>query len=116
MSIDYFIYVILYITVMVLIFAMGFVMLHPRTRVIFNAPVPHIHDTIGKLLIPWGITYFVFLPDIYFYVNEVPWRDYAYVVVSLLTLLMCLSIGPWSYMAGNTVCAVGYHDMVCCSP
>lgn len=99
MSIDYFIYVILYITVMVLIFAMGFVMLHPRTRVIFSAPVPHIHDTIGKLLIPWGITYFVFLPDIYFYVNEVPWRDYAYVVVSLLTLLMCLSIGPWSYMA-----------------
>ncbi len=84
---------------MVLIFAMSFVMLHPRTRVIFKAPVPHIHDTIGKLLIPWGITYLVFLPDIYFSVNGVPWRDYAYVIVSLLTLLMCLSIGPWSYMA-----------------
>ncbi|WP_407401827.1 helix-turn-helix domain-containing protein [Sodaliphilus sp.] len=99
MSIDYFIYIILYITVMVLIFAMSFVMLHPRTRVIFKIPVPHIHDTIGKLMIPWGITYLIFLPDMYLYVNKVPWRDYAYVVVSLVTLLMCLSISPWSYMA-----------------
>ena len=99
MSIDYFIYVILYITVMVLIFAMSFVMLHPRTRVIFKSPVPHIHETIGKLMIPWGITYLIFLPDMYFYVNGIPWRDYAYVVVSLVTLLMCLSISPWSYMA-----------------
>lgn len=99
MSLDYYIYVILYITVMVLIFTMSFAMLHRRTRVIFKAPVPHIHNTIGKLMIPWGITYLIFLPDIYFYINDIPWRDYVYVVVSLFTLLMCLSISPWSYMA-----------------
>lgn len=98
MSIQYFIYVTLYITVMVLIFTMSFVMLHPRTRAIFKAPVPHIHNLIGKLLIPWGITYLVFLPDIYYFINGIPWRDYAYVVVSLLTLLMCLSVTPWTYM------------------
>lgn len=99
MSVDYFIYVILYITVMVLIFTMSFVMLHPKTRVIFKCPVPHIHDSIGKLMIPWGITYVVFLPDIYFFINGIQWRDYAYVLVSLLTLLICLSVSPWSYMA-----------------
>lgn len=98
MSIDYFIYVIFYITVMVLIFTMSFVMLCPRTRVIFKSPVPHIHVTIGKLLIPWGATYLIFLPDIYYYLNGIPWREYAYTIVSLLTLLICLSISPWAYM------------------
>lgn len=99
MSIDYFIYVILYVAVMVLIFAMAFVMLHPRTRVIFRSPVPHIHYTIGKLLIPWGMTYLIFLPDIYYFVNGTTWRNYAYDLVSLLTLLICLSITPWVYMS-----------------
>lgn len=99
MSINYFIYVIFYITVMVLIFAMSFVMLHPRMRVVFKAPVPHIHTTIGKLMIPWGITYLLFLPDIFFFINGIHWRNHAYVVVSLLTALICLSTSPWSYMA-----------------
>lgn len=98
MSFDYFIYLILYITVMVLIFTMSFIMLHPRSRALFNAPVPHIHNTIGKLMIPWGITYLVFLPDIYLSINGVQWRDHAYIVISLLTLLICLSVSPWSYM------------------
>lgn len=82
---------------MVIIFTMSFVMLHPRTRIIFQAPVPHIHDTIGKLLIPWGITYLLFLPDIYYFINGISWRDHAHVVVSLLSLLICMSIGPWAY-------------------
>lgn len=99
MSIAYFIYIVLYIAVMVLIFAMSFVMLHPRTRVLFQSPVPHIHDTIGKLMIPWAITYLIYLPDIYYFINGILWRDYAYVLVSLLTLMICLSISPWSYMA-----------------
>lgn len=98
MSINYFVYVILYITVMVLIFTMSFVMLHPRTRVIFKAPVPHIHSTIGKLMIPWGITYLLFLPDIFFFINGIQWRNHAYVVCGLLTSLICLSTSPWSYM------------------
>lgn len=99
MSIDYFIYVIIYITVMVLIFTMSFVMLHPRTRVIFKAPVPHIHNTIGKLMIPWGITYLIFMPDFYFYINGIQWRNHAYILVSLVTLMICLSVSPWSYTA-----------------
>lgn len=97
MSIDYFIYVIIYISVMVLIFTMSFVMLHPRTRVIFKAPVPHIHNTIGKLMIPWGITYLIFMPDFYFFINGIQWRNHAYILVSLLSLMICLSVGPWSY-------------------
>lgn len=83
---------------MVLIFTMSFMMLHPRTRVIFKAPVPHIHATIGKLMIPWGITYLLFLPDIFFFINDIQWRNHAYVVVGLLTALICLSTSPWSYM------------------
>lgn len=84
---------------MVLIFTMSFVMLHPTTRTIFKRPVPHIHDTIGKLMIPWAVTYLIYLPDIYFFINGIPWRDHAYVIVSMLTLLICLSISPWSYTA-----------------
>lgn len=99
MSIGYFIYIILYITVMAFIFAMSFVMLHPRTRIIFKAPVPHIHDTIGLLMIPWGITYLIFMPDIYYVINGIQWRNHAYILVSLLTLMICLSVGPWSYTA-----------------
>lgn len=99
MTITYFIYVILYIIMMVLIFSLSGIMLCPRTRVIFKAPVPHIHETVGKLLIPWGMTYIIFLPDIYFTINGVPWRDHAYVVVSMLTLVICISTSSWMYMS-----------------
>lgn len=84
---------------MVLIFTLSAVMLHPRMRVIFKAPVPHIHDTIGKLMIPWGLTYLIFLPDIYLSINGVAWRDHAYVVVSLVSIVILLSASSWSFMA-----------------
>lgn len=84
---------------MVLIFSLSAIMLCPRTRVIFKAPVPHIHETVGKLLIPWGMTYLIFLPDIYLTLNGVVWRDHAYVVVSMLTLTICLSTSSWMYMS-----------------
>lgn len=84
---------------MVLIFALSAMMLHPRTRVIFKAPVPHIHDQIGKVLIPWGLTYLIFLPDFYLLQNGVEWRDHAYIVVSMLTSVIILSVSVWAFLA-----------------
>lgn len=84
---------------MVLIFTVSALMLYPRTRANFKAPVPHIHDTIGKLMIPWGITYVIFLPDIYLTINGIPWRDHAYIVITMVTIVMCLSCSSWTYMA-----------------
>lgn len=94
----FFIYFILYITTMVLIFAMSFVMLHPKTKVIFKAPVPYIHDTIGKLLIPWGMTYVIFLPVIYMGLAEIPGYQHAYILTSLITVIMCLCTNSWSFV------------------
>lgn len=84
---------------MVLIFTVSALMLYPRTRANFKTPVPHIHDTIGKLMIPWGITYVIFLPDIYLTINGIPWRDHAYIIITMVTIVMCLSCSSWTYMA-----------------
>lgn len=95
MSLIYFIYVTLYVVAMVLIFVLSAMMLIPRLRIVFKAPVPHIHNIIGVGLIPWGMSYLLFLPDIYLTMNGVTWRDQAYVVVSLLTTIMCISSAAW---------------------
>lgn len=99
MTFSYFIYILIYISTTVLIFVMSALMLHPRTRIIFKAPVPRIHVIIGKLLIPWGVTYLIFLPDIYFMMNGHPWRDYYYNIVSLATIIISLSVLVWSTMS-----------------
>lgn len=101
MSIPYFIYVILYISITVVIFGISAVMLHRRTRVIFKAPVPHIHDIIGKTLIPWGMTYVIFLPDIYLTLADVSteWRNYEYAIVTMLTCVISLATTTYAYLA-----------------
>lgn len=91
MDLSYFIYLIIYVSSMVLIFVLSGIMLHPRTRVIFKVPVPHLHDSIAKLLIPFGFTYIMFLPDFYLEVNAIEWREHYYVVCSMITAAMCLS-------------------------
>lgn len=84
---------------MVLIFLMSAMMLIPRLRSIFKAPVPHIHNIIGITLIPWGFSYLAFLPDIYLAFSGAIWRGHAYVVVSLLVIIMCISSTAWSFTA-----------------
>lgn len=93
----FYIYFILYVTTMVLIFVMSFIMLCPATKVIFKAPVPYIHDTIGKLLIPWGMTYVIFLPVIYMGMTGMADYEHAYVLASLVTVIMCISTNTWSF-------------------
>ena len=99
MSILSFIYLILYVAMMILIFTMSAVMLCPRTRKIFAAPVPHIHDALGKLFIPWGMTYLLFLPCMYLQITGDERTDYVYAVTSMVTALITLSVTSWSYMA-----------------
>lgn len=97
MSIAYFIYLILFIATMVGIFTVSFLMLNSRTRVMFKAPVPYLHKTLGVLLIPWGATFVMYLPDKYLALNDVMWRDHEYIVVSLLSTLVIVSISVWTY-------------------
>lgn len=99
MSISIYIYHILYITVMVAIFGLSLVMLLPRTRVAFKAPVPHIHDALGKIFIPWGMSYLLFLPCMYMQITDDERTGYVYVVTSMVTALMTISVTSWAYMA-----------------
>lgn len=99
MSIQYFVYLTCYIATMTITFAVSALMLHPRTRVAFKAPVPHIHDTIGKLLIPWGITYIIFLPYIYLQINGHEMQTYLYDIICMLTDIIILSIYSWAAMS-----------------
>lgn len=84
---------------MTAIFALSALMLHPKTRVLFKAPVPHLHSVIGKMMIPWGLTYVVYLPYIYLNINGIPWRDHAYIVITMLTVVICMSTISWAYVA-----------------
>lgn len=84
---------------MVAIFVVSLVMLLPRTRVAFKAPVPHIHDALGKLFIPWGISYLIFLPCMYMQITGDERTDFVYVVTSMVTALMTISVTSWAYMA-----------------
>lgn len=99
MSISIYIYHILYITAMVAIFGLSLVMLLPRTRLAFKAPVPHIHDALGKLFIPWGMSYLIFLPCMYMQITGDERTDFVYVVTSMVTALMAISVTSWAYMA-----------------
>lgn len=99
MDILYFIYFILYIIMMAFAFSLSAVMLCPATRKIFRAPVPHIHDTVGKLLIPWGFTYLLFLPDLYFGLSGELWRNHIYNILCMLSMTICLSTSSWMYMS-----------------
>lgn len=99
MSISIYIYHILYITVMIAIFVVSLVMLLPRTRVAFRAPVPHIHDALGKLFIPWGMSYLIFLPCMYMQITGDERTDFVYIVTSMVTALMTISVTSWAYMA-----------------
>ena len=98
MNLPYFIYFVLYVVAMTLIFGLSAMMLVPRFRTMFKAPVPSIHNIIGVCLIPWGLSYLLFLPDFYLSMNGSPWRDHAYVVVSMLTTIICFSATVWSYV------------------
>lgn len=98
MTVAYFIYLILYVTIMTCVFLLGGVMLWPKTRVIFKRPVPHIHDTLGMLFLAWGMSYLIFLPCIYMQINHDSMHDFAYNVISMLTGVMTLSVGTWSLM------------------
>lgn len=84
---------------MVTFFGISLVMLLPHTRVAFKAPVPHIHDALGKLFIPWGMTYLLFLPCMYMQINGDEQADFVYAITSMMTALMTFSITSWSYMA-----------------
>lgn len=84
---------------MVAIFGFSLVMLLPRTRVAFKAPVPHVHDALGKLFIPWGMTYLIFLPCMYMQITGDERTDFVYVVTSMVTALMTISVTSWAYMA-----------------
>ena len=84
---------------MVAFFGLSLVMLLPRTRLAFKAPVPHIHDALGKLFIPWGMTYLIFLPCMYLQINGDERTAFVYAVTSMLTALMTFSVTSWSYMA-----------------
>lgn len=99
MDLSKFIYIILFVAVMVLTFAMSALMLMPWCRQMFKAPVPHIHDTIGKLFIPWGITYLIFLPCIFLQINNDARNDFYYIITSLITGVMILSMSAWAYLA-----------------
>lgn len=82
---------------MTLIFVLSAMMLCPCTRSVFKAPVPNIHFTLGKLLIPWGMTYLIFLPFLYLQQTGSIWYDYAYTLTSMLTASIMLSIISWLY-------------------
>lgn len=84
---------------MVAFFGLSIVMLLPRTRVAFKAPVPHVHEALGKLFIPWGMTYLIFLPCMYLQITGDERTDYVYAVTNMLTALMTFSVTSWSYMA-----------------
>ncbi len=83
---------------MVAIFGLSLVMLLPQTRRAFKAPVPHIHEALGKLFIPWGMTYLLFLPCMYMQINGDERTDFVYTVTSMVTALITISITSWSYM------------------
>lgn len=99
MSISIYIYLIFYITAMVAFFGLSLVMLLPRTRIAFKAPVPHIHEALGKLFIPWGMTYLIFLPCMYMQIIGDERTEFVYAVTSMVTALMTFSVISWSYMA-----------------
>lgn len=84
---------------MTVIFGLSAMMLVPKFRTVFKAPVPSIHNTIGISLIPWGLSYLVYLPDFYASLNNIAWREYAYTVVSLFTTIMCLSATAWAFVS-----------------
>lgn len=84
---------------MTVIFGLSAMMLVPKFRTVFKAPVPSIHNTIGISLIPWGVSYLVYLPDFYVSLNNIAWREYAYTVVSLFTTIMCLSATAWAFVS-----------------
>lgn len=98
-SIQTYIYFIFYITAMLAVFGLSLVMLLPRTRMAFKAPVPHIHDALGKLFIPWGVSYLIFLPCMYMQITNDELTDFVYVVTSMVTALMTISVTSWAYMA-----------------
>lgn len=97
MTTTFFIHLVLYIVVMTLIFVLSAMMLCPCTRSVFKAPVPNIHFTLGKLLIPWGMTYLIFLPFLYLQQTGSVWYDYAYTLACMLTASIMLSIISWLY-------------------
>lgn len=66
-------------------------MLHPKTRIIFKAPVAHVHNIIGKLLLPWGMTYVIFLPYIYMTLSGIEGSYYVYTITTLLTNIIFLA-------------------------
>lgn len=98
-SIPYYIYFIFYVAAMVTFFGLSLVMLLPRTRIAFKAPVPHIHSALGKLFIPWGMTYLIFLPCMYMQATGDERAEFVYVITSMVTALMTFSVTSWSYMA-----------------
>ena len=97
-SISTYIYFVFYITTMVAIWGLSLMMLLPRTRIAFKAPVPHIHKALGKLFIPWGMTYLIFLPCMYMQINGDERADFVYAVTSMIVALMTFSFTSWSYL------------------
>ncbi len=97
MTPTYFIHLVLYVIVMTLIFTLSAMMLCPRTRSVFKAPVPNIHFTLGKLLIPWGMTYAIFLPCMYLQQTGSVWSGYAYTLTTMLAVIIMLSVTSWAY-------------------
>lgn len=95
-NIAYFTYTVLYVVTMTLIFALSALMLVPRFKVIFKCPVPSIHNTIGICLIIWGMSYLLFLPDFYLAINGIYWRNHAYIVISMFSIIMCMATLVWS--------------------
>lgn len=79
--------------------ALYIVMKHHKLRVIFKAPVPYIHNTLTRLLIPWTITYLAYLPDFYWKINGTEWRDHGYTITNMFSMIICLSIASWLYLA-----------------
>lgn len=98
-SVSFYIYLIFYVTAMVAVFGLSLVMLLPRTRVAFKAPVPHIHNVLGKLFIPWGMTYLIFLPSMYMQITGDERIDFYYTVTYMVTALLTISVISWAYMA-----------------
>lgn len=84
---------------MVAFFGLSLVMLLPRTRMAFKVPVPHIHDALGMLFIPWGMSYLIFLPCMYMQITGDERTAFVYVVTSMVTALMTMSVTSWTYMA-----------------
>lgn len=98
MTVSFFLYLILYVVATTLIFAVSAFMLWSKTRKVFYAPVPYIHDTLGKLLVATGVSYLIFLPCVYQQIICDEGRAHLYIVVSMLTATMTLSVGSWGYM------------------